>query len=243
MAPAIREASKRWRSVHHWKPVLQVFRILFGEERYQKYSGFIFMKEILEQSYSRSLNMLALLTVAFFITACGSNYDEKRKAGEEDRKAASSALEALRTFGSMHGAKPWNLGRLGSERKFTASLQEEIEGSTVAFRAEVFDLVRRSENDYELVVGDHFLGQVIVSLRSSKDEIVEILANPPELFDDFLFVAVIERVQPLHLEISPCDESDCDSILLEPSVTGVVHRIYGRLIAIQREGRRTTGRR
>lgn len=30
---AIREASKRWRSVHHWKPALQVFQILFGEER------------------------------------------------------------------------------------------------------------------------------------------------------------------------------------------------------------------
>lgn len=30
---AIREASKRWRTVHHWKPALQVFQILFGEER------------------------------------------------------------------------------------------------------------------------------------------------------------------------------------------------------------------
>lgn len=30
---AIREASKRWRGMHHWKPVMQVFQILFGEER------------------------------------------------------------------------------------------------------------------------------------------------------------------------------------------------------------------
>jgi hypothetical protein len=30
---AIREASKRWRGVHHWKPALQVSQILFGEER------------------------------------------------------------------------------------------------------------------------------------------------------------------------------------------------------------------
>lgn len=30
---AIREASKRWRSVHHWKPALQVFQLLFGEGR------------------------------------------------------------------------------------------------------------------------------------------------------------------------------------------------------------------
>jgi len=30
---AMHEASKRWRSVHHWKPALQVFQILLGEER------------------------------------------------------------------------------------------------------------------------------------------------------------------------------------------------------------------
>ena len=30
---AIREASKRWRGVHHWKPAMQVFQILFDEER------------------------------------------------------------------------------------------------------------------------------------------------------------------------------------------------------------------
>lgn len=30
---AIREASKRWRGVHHWKAALQVFQILFGEDR------------------------------------------------------------------------------------------------------------------------------------------------------------------------------------------------------------------
>lgn len=30
---SIREASKRWRGVHHWKPAMQVFQILFGEER------------------------------------------------------------------------------------------------------------------------------------------------------------------------------------------------------------------
>ena len=29
---AIREASKRWRGVHHWKPAMQVFQIPFGEE-------------------------------------------------------------------------------------------------------------------------------------------------------------------------------------------------------------------
>lgn len=30
---AIRNISKRWKQIHHWKPALQVFQILFGEER------------------------------------------------------------------------------------------------------------------------------------------------------------------------------------------------------------------
>ena len=30
---AIREASKTWKSIHHWKPALQSFQAMFGEER------------------------------------------------------------------------------------------------------------------------------------------------------------------------------------------------------------------
>lgn len=30
---AIREASKNWKTIHHWKPALQSFQIMFGEER------------------------------------------------------------------------------------------------------------------------------------------------------------------------------------------------------------------
>ncbi len=30
---AIGEASKNWRSIHHWKPALQSFQVMFGEER------------------------------------------------------------------------------------------------------------------------------------------------------------------------------------------------------------------
>jgi len=30
---AIREASRSWNSIHHWKPALQSFQIMFGEER------------------------------------------------------------------------------------------------------------------------------------------------------------------------------------------------------------------
>lgn len=30
---AVREASKSWKSIHHWKPALQSFQVMFGEER------------------------------------------------------------------------------------------------------------------------------------------------------------------------------------------------------------------
>jgi len=30
---AVREASKKWGQIHHWKQALQSFQILFGEDR------------------------------------------------------------------------------------------------------------------------------------------------------------------------------------------------------------------
>ena len=30
---AIREASRNWKSIHHWKPALQSFQVMFGDER------------------------------------------------------------------------------------------------------------------------------------------------------------------------------------------------------------------
>jgi putative transposase len=30
---AIREASRNWKAIHHWKPALQSFQTMFGEER------------------------------------------------------------------------------------------------------------------------------------------------------------------------------------------------------------------
>jgi len=30
---AVREASKNWKSIHHWKPALQSFQVMFGEDR------------------------------------------------------------------------------------------------------------------------------------------------------------------------------------------------------------------
>lgn len=30
---AIREVSRNWKAIHHWKPVLQSFQVMFGEER------------------------------------------------------------------------------------------------------------------------------------------------------------------------------------------------------------------
>ena len=30
---AVREASQKWSVIHHWKPALQTFLLMFGEER------------------------------------------------------------------------------------------------------------------------------------------------------------------------------------------------------------------
>lgn len=30
---AVKQASRNWKMIHHWKPALQVFQTMFGEER------------------------------------------------------------------------------------------------------------------------------------------------------------------------------------------------------------------
>ena len=30
---AIGQASRNWKAIHHWKPALQSFQVMFGEER------------------------------------------------------------------------------------------------------------------------------------------------------------------------------------------------------------------
>ena len=30
---AIRQCADKWKTIHHWKPALQVFQIVFGEDR------------------------------------------------------------------------------------------------------------------------------------------------------------------------------------------------------------------
>jgi putative transposase len=32
MCLAINEASRKWKMIHHWKPALQVFQVMFGDE-------------------------------------------------------------------------------------------------------------------------------------------------------------------------------------------------------------------
>jgi hypothetical protein len=196
------------------------------------------------ESRSRSLGLLAVSLLSLIIAACGSNHGEQQRADYVERQTADhSALELLSTLGSSHGAKPWKLSQLGDDRIFTANLQEEIEGSSVAFRAEIIDVVRRSENEYELIVGDHLLGQDLVFLRATKGVIAEIVASPPDMLDGFFLVARIDRVQSIALELTPCDEPDCGSVTLEPGIGGVAHRVFGRLIAIEKEPRHKPGRR
>jgi len=30
---AIRQSADKWKTIHHWKPALQVFQIVFGEDK------------------------------------------------------------------------------------------------------------------------------------------------------------------------------------------------------------------
>jgi hypothetical protein len=176
---------------------------------------------------------IALLGAFVLLSSCGAKYEDREKSRDaERRKSISSAQVVLREFGSTYGAKPWQLTRIGEKSKFTASLQEEVEGSKVVFRAQIIDVVRSADDHYDVVVGNHFIGRDIVVLRGTKGVVAAILASPPSTFDDFLVIAEIEKVEPVLFELGPCDDPDCTASF-EPSITGVPHRVFGRLIAIE----------
>jgi hypothetical protein len=196
------------------------------------------------QLRSRALRVVTQTLLAFLLAACGQSYEEKQHNREAERKKArESSQEELVKFGETYGAKPWRLSQLGFDSKFTAQVQEEIVGSTIAFRAHILDVVQRGDDDYELVVGDRLLGKDIVYLRSIRGGVAHLLTESPEALESYLFVAEIQRVEPLQLELRPCDEPDCNSVLLDPSMGGVTHRIVGRMVAIQKDDSRRTVRR
>lgn len=186
--------------------------------------------------FSSEASLAILATSILVLVACRPSYEERTQAREAERQQLiATTQENLKAFASRHGARPWQLPELGDENKLTAILQEEIEGKVVAFRAEIIDVIRQSDDDYILILRSRVVGRGIVLLKSTKTGVASVLAGDTNVDDEFLIAAEVSKIDPLVLELSPCDERDCGSVSLDFSMSGLSHRLSGRLVAIEPE--------
>ena len=129
----------------------------------------------------------AVLLCSLSLTAasCGPSFEERQQTREAERLASSE--QALATFAESHGATPveiWS-DSFGLRRSFTVQLQDELEGSVIAFRGSLLDIVRTSPDaggDYEVAFGDPFFGfgGTLVTLSTSERDAAKLLALSPE---------------------------------------------------------------
>ena len=153
-------------------------------------------------------------------TGCGMSYEEREQAREAEHRQFKAAQEQkLAAFAERHHATPVQLfpnileilEGLGEElppRTFTAQLQERMEGSVVAFRGELIDVVRTSGDNYQLVLGSREHG--VATLNFDKQGAAKLMDDPPGLFSKLLVAARIDKVESIILELKPCSDPDCD---------------------------------
>ena len=194
----------------------------------------------------RTIIMVGVVVFLGLSTGCGLSYEEQERVREAERRQGQAAQDKeLADFAERYYATPVQLfpdwSGLGEElpRTFTAQLQEKIEGSVVAFRGELIDVVRTSENNYQLVFGSRILGLVVATLDFDRQGAVQVMDDPPDLFSELLVAARIDKVEPILLQLRPCSAPGCGEryelgiysyfpISGTPSV-----RVFGTAIAVE----------
>ena len=186
-------------------------------------------------SVSRATLLCALVVI---LVSCGPSVEEQAKARETERvRRVAESEQALATFANQHGARPVSVLDSDLEKRpFTAQLQRQLEGSVVAFRASLLDVVRTNSGNYVAILGDPFLGGTLVTLNVAEQEGAKLLAMSLDYAPALLVAARIDTVAPMVLTLEPCRDPDCGEVGLEVRrYDGVAHRITGSAIAIQRE--------
>ncbi len=192
---------------------------------------------------------------------CTESYEERQaRETERSRQFKAAQKQELADFAKRHHATPVQLlpdwsDILGSDMRgrgmtsfrapFTAQLQERIEGSTVAFRGELVDVVRTSGDNYQLVFGNQLLGHVVAILNFDRQGAAKLMDGPPDHpFSDLLVAARIDTVEPIIFKLSPCSDPGCgDKIKLginpsrffgSASWPNPGFRVFGTAIAVTR---------
>lgn len=179
----------------------------------------------------------ALFSLLLF-SACGPSgpsYEERRAVEEDERRARIQQLQAeLGRFAQRNGAKSADLvGLIKPEVRFTASLQQEVEGQVVAFRATLLDVQRNPDGGYEGVFGDKFFGATVIRLSISPEMASEIMKNPDDFTAEVLVAARIDRVSRNLLTAQACSEPDCSTVSIEIDSLFRNYQANGQLIELE----------
>jgi hypothetical protein len=173
------------------------------------------------------------MLVTVLLAACGPNPEEAKKA--ESERARAAAKQELMLFATKNSATAVDLNDLFLVReRFTAKLQEELEGHRIAFRSDsLVDVVRVSDSVWHLVLSD--LGTTVV-LETGRDDVEKLLHLEPYSVS-LLIAAQVEKVVPLSLTLRSCPkEEDCYGVELEPNLAKTAYRVTGKTFSIQIEG-------
>ena len=130
-----------------------------------------------------------LCALSLALASCGPSLEQQEQTGEAQRlRRAATSEQALATFAESHGATPVEIFELDlGRRPFTAQLQDKLEGSVVAFRGWLLDIVRTPTGDgeYDLIFADPILGGTLVTLSTSEQDAAKLLTmsaeEPPTL--------------------------------------------------------------
>ena len=208
----------------------------------------------------RTITIVGVVILLGSSTGCTESYEERQaRETERSRQFKAAQKQELADFAKRHHAAPvqllpdWSdvLGldmQQGDDelpRTFTAQLQERIEGSTVAFRGELVDVVRTSGDNYQLVFGNQLLGHVVAILNFDRQGAAKLMDDLPDHpFSDLLVAARIDTVEPIIFKLSPCSDPGCgDKIKLGinpsrffggASWPNPGFRVFGTAIAVTR---------
>ena len=178
------------------------------------------------QTSWKSLIPVALAALVFLFSGCDeSSWENHRQTQENERQQVhAEKARALAAFAAQYNATPIQLSNFG-DNAFTAQLQRKIEGEVVAFRANLIDVVRVSNDEYQLVLGYgaifNALGGALAKLAYDNQDIEKLLNNHSS---KYLIAAKIGKVAPMTFKITPCTEFECESARVE--VSYFLERLY-----------------
>jgi hypothetical protein len=184
----------------------------------------------------RSIAFVAAASWLLIAGCGGSSFEEQQAARQtEYQRKRSEIQEELAAFAQRNSAKPVDLfDVMHSTDNFTAQLQDQLEGQTIAFRSGLADIYRLPNEQYQVLLGNPRSGGNIAILTAQRALAEEMLKVKSADRSEYLIAAYVDRVTPVHLEVNSCSDHDCSELELRSDLRSVAHRISGRVVAAER---------